>query len=89
MRPANNRTSPAKHLRAARDRFGLTLRDVEAASLRIADELKDRRFAIPHSRLNDLERKSNVPSIFRLYTLARIYKRRIRELLAWYGVPFR
>lgn len=57
--------------------------------MRIATELKDRRFAVPYSRLNDLERKNSVPSIFRIYTLARIYRRRIRQVLAWYGVPMR
>jgi len=43
-------------------------------------------FSIPPSRLSDIETKGVLPSIFRLYTLAVIYRRDLRELLAWYGV---
>ena len=89
MRSINRSTNPGSRLRAARHRFGWTLREVEAQSMRIAQQHQDRRFLIPHSRLNDLERSNSAPNIFRLYTLSRIYKRRIREILVWYGVPSR
>jgi transcriptional regulator with XRE-family HTH domain len=73
-------------LRAAREALGCTMRDVESASLQIARRLASEEFAIPPSRLSDIETKGVVPSIFRLYSLAAIYRRDHRELLSWYGV---
>lgn len=69
--------------------LGLALRDVEAQSRLIAQELRDNRFEVSFSRLSEFERNGNTPNIFRLYTLARIYRMRTSELLQWYGVPFR
>lgn len=73
-------------LRALREGLGCTMRDVENASLQIARRLGSDEFAIPPSRLSDIETKGVVPSIFRLYTMAAVYRRDYRELLAWYGV---
>jgi transcriptional regulator with XRE-family HTH domain len=73
-------------LRALRAALGCTMRDVESASLQIARRLGSEEFAIPPSRLSDIETKGVVPSIFRLYSFAAIYRRNYRELLSWYGV---
>jgi hypothetical protein len=62
------------------------MRDVENASLQIARRLASEEYAIPPSRLSDIETKGVVPSIFRLYSLAAIYRREYRELLSLYGV---
>lgn len=73
-------------LRALREALGCTMRDVETASLQIARRLSNEEFTVPPSRLSDIETKGVIPSIFRLYSLAAIYKRDYRELLSWYGV---
>jgi transcriptional regulator with XRE-family HTH domain len=73
-------------LRSLRERLGLTLRDVESASVRIAERHGNDEFAVSPSRLSDIETKGLVPSIFRLYSLAVIYQMDIRELLVFYGV---
>ncbi len=73
-------------LRALRESLGCTMRDVENASLQIARRLANDEFAIPPSRLSDIETKGIVPSIFRFYSLAAVYRRDYRELLSWYGV---
>lgn len=73
-------------LRALRESLGCTMRDVESASLQVARRLGSEEFAIPPSRLSDIETKGVVPSIFRLYSMAAIYRRDYRELLSWYGV---
>lgn len=78
-----------QRLRERRVRLGLTLREVEAHSRIVADELKSRRFEVPFGRLSEMERNGHPPNIFRLYTLARIYRLRTSELLKWYGVPHR
>jgi len=62
------------------------MRDVESASSRIAEKHGNDEFAMPPSRLSDVETKGVIPSIYRLYSLAVIYRRDIRELLSWYGV---
>jgi transcriptional regulator with XRE-family HTH domain len=73
-------------LRSVREQLGLTLRDVEAASLRIATQSNNAEFAIPYSRLSEIETKGVIPSIHRLYTLSAIYRRDLRELLSWYAI---
>jgi len=75
-----------QNLRVLREQLGLTMRDVENASTRIAQKRANDEFAIPPSRLSDVETKGVIPSIYRLYSLAVIYRRDIRELLSWYGV---
>jgi hypothetical protein len=62
------------------------MRDVETGSLQVARRLANDELAIPPSRLSDIETKGVVPSIFRLYTLAAIYRSDYRELLSWYGI---
>ena len=75
-----------QRLRAHREELGLTIRDVETASLRIADRHGNEDFALSLSRLSDIESKGMLPSIYRLYSLAVIYRLDLRELLSWYGV---
>lgn len=78
--------TPGQRLRALRDEFGLTIREVENSSIRIAAKHQNDDFIIPLSRLSDIETKGIVPSVFRMYSLAVIYRRDIRDFLAWYGV---
>ncbi|HVP44389.1 MAG TPA: helix-turn-helix transcriptional regulator [Terriglobales bacterium] len=75
-----------QRLRALREELGLTIRDVEAASLRIAAKHGNENFVLTLSRLSDIESKGILPSLYRLYTLAVIYRRDIRELFDWYGI---
>jgi hypothetical protein len=69
-----------------REQLGFTIRDVEAASVRIAEQRRSDDFAIPLSRLSDIETKGVTPSIYRLYTLSVVYRRDLREILTWYGI---
>ncbi|PYX89164.1 MAG: hypothetical protein DMG68_06045, partial [Acidobacteria bacterium] len=78
--------SPGQHLRVVREQLGLTMRDVETASAAIAANHANDDFSIPLSRLSDIETKAIVPSVFRMYSLAVIYRCDIREVLAWYGI---
>jgi hypothetical protein len=62
------------------------MRDVENGSVRIAQRYKNEEFSIPPSRLSDIETKGIIPSIYRIYSLAVIYRRSAPDLLALYGV---
>ena len=73
-------------LRQIRDQLGLTMRDVESASARISALHGSEEYLIPPSRLSDIETKGVVPSVFRFYSLAAIYRRPMRDLLLIYGI---
>jgi hypothetical protein len=75
-----------ENLRIMREKLGLTMRDVETSSEQIARRHDDEEYLIPISRLSDFETKGVVPSIFRVYSLAVIYRRDFAEILSWYGV---
>ena len=79
------RPNGGQRLRALREILGYRMRDVELASSQIAQRFENEEFAIPPSRLSDIETKGIVPSIFRLYSFAAIYRREYRELLSFYG----
>jgi hypothetical protein len=73
-------------LKRARERLNLRYRDVEDASLRIAERHKNDEFIIALSRLADIENKGTVPTLYRLYSLCVIYRLDLHEVLDWYGV---
>ncbi len=77
---------PGHKLKQARERLNLRYRDVEEASIKIANRKKNDEFVIALSRLSDIENRGTVPSIFRLYSLCTIYRLDIYEVLEWYGV---
>ena len=73
-------------LKRARERLNLRYRDVEEASIQIAERHQNEQFQIALSRLSDIENKGTVPTIYRLYTLCAIYRLDLPEVLEWYGV---
>ena len=73
-------------LRALRESLGLTIRDVETATARLAEKYGNSEYCLQLSRLSDIETKGVVPSIYRVYALAVVYRRDVRELMAWYGI---
>jgi transcriptional regulator with XRE-family HTH domain len=79
-------TTPGEQLRDLRERLGLTIRDVENASNRVAARHQSSEYSVSLSRLSDIETKGVIPSIFKLYSLSVIYRKDIRELLSLYGV---
>ena len=73
-------------MKRRRDELGLTYRDVEEASKRIAERHRNDEYVIGLSRLADIENKGVVPSIFRLYSLCAIYRLDPTEAIEWYGI---
>ena len=72
-------------LRAIRQQLGWSL--VHAASVALAKKHRQPAFVIPPSRLHNIESKNKIPSIHRLYALALIYGRTLKEILSLYGIP--
>ncbi len=80
------RLATGHRLRTLREQNNLNLREVEAASLRLATKYDNEDFFIPVARLSDFETKGIVPNIFKLYSMAAIYGVSFYELVALYGV---
>jgi len=74
-------------LRRVRERLSLRVRDVEQASLKIAEKYHNDEFSVLINRLSEIENHGLVPNIFKLYSLASIYRLDLQEVLEWYGVP--
>jgi transcriptional regulator with XRE-family HTH domain len=79
-------TNAGSALRIVREKLGLTMRDVETASDKIARKRANEEYVVPISRLSDVETKGVTPSIYRLYSLAVIYRVRFHDMLRLYGV---
>lgn len=73
-------------LKSLRNRFNITVRQVEQASIRIADAKGDKRFRISNGWLAQLENGTSEPSICKLFTLSAIYHTDFRELARLYNV---
>ena len=74
-------------LRQARERLGLTFRDVERASYLLAGQRGLPDFIVHISRLADIENRGVVPSLHKLYSLAVIYHLNPVKVCQWYDVP--
>src|SRR5579885_1359738 len=81
-----NSEMPGTRLQRLRNMLGFSMREVEGATRRIAAAKGHQDFMISISRLYDIEHGEIVPSIFRMYSLATVYHKRVGELLSWYGV---
>src|SRR5712692_4486581 len=79
--------SPGSRLRQARERLGLTYRDIERVSYDLASQRGHSEFIIHISRLADIENRGIVPSLYKLYSLAVIYHLDPLEVCHWYDVP--
>lgn len=78
---------PGLRLRQARERLGLTYRDVERCSYELATRRGRPEFILHISRLADIENRGVVPGLHKLYTLAAIYRLNPLEIFTWYDVP--
>jgi len=79
--------SPGERLRALRESLGLSTRDVEEKSRKIAEERHNQEYHISHSWVTDIENGKFPPTIFKFHTFKVIYNRSLSELISYYGVP--
>jgi transcriptional regulator with XRE-family HTH domain len=73
-------------LKELRVRVGLTLREVENLSRRLANEKQNQDFFISRGWLNNVENGSYTPSIFKLYSLGAIYNTHWSSIFSFFGV---
>jgi transcriptional regulator with XRE-family HTH domain len=77
---------PGDQLREIRNRLGVTTREVEELSRRIALESENEEFCISNAWLTQLENKNSVPSIYKLFSLSVIYRIGFTQLLGLFGI---
>jgi len=73
-------------LKQIRERLGMTLREVEEASLHIVEAERNSEFMVSVGRLNQIENDGSLPSIYKLCSLAVIYRLSLPEVLGLYGI---
>jgi transcriptional regulator with XRE-family HTH domain len=77
-----------QRLRQIREEHGLTLRDVEEQSRRIAEEMQLFDYLITAGRLSQVENSNSLPSLYKLATLSFIYKLPLTEMFRIMGLTF-
>lgn len=77
-------SSAGSQLRKIRSRLGLTMRDVECISDRLATREGSDDFRLSHARLTQIERSGSTPSIHKLYTLSVAYGLSLTRIIALY-----
>lgn len=78
--------APGPNLRTIREKLGLTMGDVEAATERLARKHHNQEYLITTRELSDFETNAVTPGIHHMYSLAIIYRLEFHEVLSWYGV---
>lgn len=80
-------TFPGRYLKERRERLGLGVRDVQAASGIIAGEEENTEFYVSAARLSQIENgQDSQPSAHKLFSIATIYGLDFVDLLCRYGV---
>jgi len=77
---------PGENLKELRSRLGVTLRQVEEESQKIARAHGNPEFFVSNHWLTRLENTNSVPSIFKLFSLSAIYRIKFSELSSLFGV---
>ena len=73
-------------MKQLRVRLGLTLRQVENLSRRLAAEKQNQDFFISRGWLNNVENGSNTPGLFKLYSLGAIYRTHWSSIFSYFGL---
>ena len=81
--------NPGNQLKRLRNRLGITIRQVETYSRRIAQMKGNKSFVISDTWLTHVENKGFTPSIYKLFSLSVIYRKRFADLLALYGIDLK
>src|SRR6266403_182282 len=86
MEPRDLARSAGAKLKELRVHLGLTLREVEARSLKLAEEKQNPDFFISRGWLNNVENGSYTPSIYKLYSLSVMYQDSWSNVLSFFGL---
>jgi transcriptional regulator with XRE-family HTH domain len=77
---------PGQQLKEIRNRLGVTTREVEELSRKIAQDYTNEEFCISNAWLTQIENGDSVPSIYKIFSLSAIYRARFHDLLRIFHV---
>ena len=77
---------PGEQLRELRNKLGVGTREVEEFSHIVAEDRQNEEFSISNAWLTQLENKSCIPSIYKLYSVSVIYRTKFNDLLKIFGI---
>lgn len=77
---------PGEQLKRIRVRLGITTREVEDHSRNIVEAEGNKEFYVSNAWLTQIENKPSIPSIYKLYSVAIIYRIKFTDLLNMFGV---
>jgi transcriptional regulator with XRE-family HTH domain len=86
MEPQGTAKSAGQRLKELREGLGLSIREVERRSERLAVLKKNSEYYLSRGWLTDIENGTHVPSIYKIYSLATFYKRGWAELVAFFDM---
>lgn len=89
MGPNELTRSGGAKLKELRCRLGFTARCVQERSMEIAKQEENLEYIISHGWLTQVENGIGVPSMFKFYSLARIYGRSLAEVSGFYRMRIR
>jgi transcriptional regulator with XRE-family HTH domain len=75
-----------ERLKNLRNRLGISTRDVEELSRKIAQDEGNEDFQVSNAWLTQIENTDSIPSIHKLFSLSIIYRATFHELLSLFGV---
>jgi transcriptional regulator with XRE-family HTH domain len=78
--------TPGEQLKELRRRAGISIREVEELSRRIAEVEQNDEFLLSNAYLTQIENQQSIPSIYKLYSLSTIYRAKFTDLLQFYGI---
>lgn len=73
-------------LKRIRVRLGLSIREVERRSLKLAVERQNPDYSLSRASIGDIEKGRFVPGTFKIATLCEVYKLTIADIHAFYGI---
>src|SRR3990172_10540264 len=76
----------AQQLKDIRNRLGITIREVENYSRKVAEAEGNEEFFISNAWLAQIENKESIPSVYKLYSLSVIYRVKFTDILLLYGI---
>jgi transcriptional regulator with XRE-family HTH domain len=75
-----------KWLKVLRVRLGLSTRDVQEISRKMATDQENHEFYVSHNWVTDIEKGKFRPGMFKIYALSAIYHRRYTEVSSHFGL---
>src|ERR1043166_8194265 len=79
--------SAGERLRRLRARLGITTREIESLSRKVAEREGNEEFIVSHARITQIENGVSTPSIYKLFSLSAIYGMAVSELTSFYVDP--